>query len=160
MITNTRSGLMKRKILYLIIITLFICFSSNSLLKAAGVPQDSKEVREAGSNTVMPFLNALMSGDVDGMKKYISKEYYDKNRALLDENTEYPGFLMEYYQGATFQISHINMVDGNIIVGVEILFPNETRGDYVVYLKQEGDVVMPDSNTWKIQEINELTLDE
>ena len=139
---------MGRNILYLVIICLFICFSSNSLLKAA-----SKEVREAGSNTVIPFFNALMSGDVDGMKKYISKEYYDKNRALLDENTEYPGFLMEYYQGATFQISHINMVDGNIIVGVEILFPNETRGDYVVYLKQEEDV-------WKIQEINELTQDE
>ncbi len=145
---NTRSDKMRKNILFLLIISLFICFSSNSLLKAA-----SKEVREAGSNTVIPFFYALMSGDVDGMKKYISKEYYDKNRALLDENTEYPGFLMEYYQGATFQISHINMVDGNIIVEVEILFPNETRGDYVVYLKQEEDV-------WKIQEINELTLDE
>ncbi len=147
MITETRSSLMKKNIIYLVIIALFICLSSSNILNAAGVSQGSNEIREA-KKTVRSFLQVLMSGDIDGMKKYISKEYYDKNRVLLDENTEYHSFLAGYYQGAKKRIRSINMVDDVIEVEVKMRFLNETRGDFVIYLKREGVA-------WKIQEINE-----
>ncbi len=142
---------MRKNILFSLIISLFICFSGSSYLNAAGVSQSSNEMREAES-TVVPFLRALISGDVEGMKNYISNEYYDKNRVLLDENTEYPGFLAGYYQGAEVKLKKISMEDGNIVARVKFLFPDKTKSHNAIYLIQEGEV-------WKIHEISELSQD-
>jgi len=134
---------MRKNILSLIIISLFFYGFNNSLLNATGDFKDANKTREA-TNTVSSFFNGLMNGDLNGIKQYISKEYYHKNRALLDDNKEYPNFLKEYYQGAKMNLLNMSMAGDNIIVDVEILFPNQTKGAYVIHLRQF------DNSTWKV----------
>lgn len=137
---------MRKNILSLIIISLFFYGFNNSLLNAAGDFQDANKTREA-KNTVSSFFNGLMNGDLNGIKQYISKEYYLKNRTLLDDNKEYHSFLKEYYQGAKMHLLNMYMAGDNIMVDIEILFPNQTKGAYVIHLGQE------DNSAWKVFEV-------
>ena len=129
-----------------LIISLFFYGFNNSLLNAAGNFKDANKTREA-TNTVSSFFNDLMNGDLNGIKQYISKEYYHKNRTLLDDNKEYPNFLKEYYQGAKMNLLNIYMAGDNIMVDIEILFPNQTKGVYVIHLRQEDNI------SWKVIEV-------
>jgi len=52
--------------------------------------------------TVELYTQALKAGDVEQIKKLIGGRLYEKKRALLEENTEYSGWLKQYYAGASF----------------------------------------------------------
>jgi len=134
---------MRKNILFLIIISLFFYGFNHSLLNAAGDFLDADKTREA-KNTVSSFFNGLMNGDLNEIKQYISTEYHHNNRNLLDDNKEYPIFLKEYYHGAKMSLLDMYMAGDNIKVDVEILFPNQTKGAYVIHLGQE------DNSTWKV----------
>jgi hypothetical protein len=55
-------------------------------------------------NVLLPFFEGLTNGDVTLVKKHMSRDLYEKNRVLLDENLEYPAFLREYYKDIFFRV--------------------------------------------------------
>ncbi|MCK4822174.1 hypothetical protein KA005_40805 [bacterium] len=136
---------MRKKILCYAIISLLFCPFSYNLLTAVENTQDFSKMEEA-ENTVLLYLNALQYGDLNKLKQSISKEYYKKNKTLLDYNKKYPEFLVKYYQGAQMNIQSIDMKDGNIIVKVEVLFSNGTRGVGELHLMKEKDAAMSSNN--------------
>ena len=97
---------------------------------------------------LMPFFQALKTGDVEVIKKHMSRDLYARNRVLLDENLEYPEFLRNYYKDITFRIVNaeedfsgegivfyvsFDYEDGNSSIH-ELLLSREKRND------QQNDV--------------------
>ena len=71
---------------------------------------------------LLPFFEALKTGDIIVIKEHMSRDLYAKNRVLLDENREYPSFLRDYYKDITFRI-----------LGAEEIFPGEAILFYVSF---------------------------
>jgi hypothetical protein len=61
-------------------------------------------VMKIQEQVLLPFFQALKTGDVAVIKKHMSRDLYARNRVLLDENLEYPVFLRNYYKDITFRI--------------------------------------------------------
>jgi len=68
------------------------------LLVAVPAYADDTKILE----TVELYTQALKAGDVEEIKKLLGGRLYEKKRALLEENTEYSGWLKQYYAGASF----------------------------------------------------------
>ena len=105
------------------------------------------------NETVMPFCLALKAGDVNSIKQYLSKDMYQKNRTLLEQNKEYPEFLRTYYQGARFQVVKAEETENNILVNVEIEYPNGRRNFGKLRLEKDNQDVYG-SGSWKIMEFS------
>ena len=78
--------------------SLNLCFILSFLLQLAPAYADDNEILE----TVELYTQALKSGDVETIKNLLGGRLYEKRRALLEENTEYSGWLKQYYSGASF----------------------------------------------------------
>lgn len=124
---------MKKKVLYLIVI--FFSFNLSHAVAAAGP-----------SDTVIGYFEALKNGDTETIKNYIAGKFYKKNKALLEENTKYPEFLRNYYEGAEFEVIDSVNVGKDVIVEIQIYFSNGSTSVKKLRLKNYGD------NTWKIVE--------
>jgi hypothetical protein len=87
---------------------------------------------------------ALQSGDVAAIRDSLSGKALEQNRALLEKNTEYPAFLRNFYQGATFSVGNI-VPDGNkeVVTDLIIRFPNGAQTVTKLRLRSEG-------KAWKI----------
>jgi hypothetical protein len=105
------------------------------------------------NETVLPYCKALRDGDVSSIKQYLSGDMYEKNRILLEQNTEYPGFLRKYYQGFQFHVIKAEVIDNKIIVNVEYEYPDGNRFLVKFRLDQDNQEVS-DSESWKIVEIS------
>lgn len=103
---------MKRTVLYLIMV--LMPFSFNSLYGETAGPSD----------TVRGYFEALKNGDIGTMKQHIAGEYYEKYKALLEKNESYPEFLRNFYEGAEYEIVNSNKMGNDVIMEVEIYFPN------------------------------------
>jgi hypothetical protein len=81
------------KIISHILCILLVCVST-STYAIAEEPYDS----------VLIYLIASKNGDVDTMLSLIDGPYLRRSRNLLENNTNYPEFLRDYYTEATFRI--------------------------------------------------------
>jgi hypothetical protein len=122
---------MKKSILYLVLI--FLLFNFNLLRVEAAVPSD----------TVSLYFEALKNGDTESIKNYIAGDFYEKNKDLLNSST-YSEFLKNYYKGATLQVGDSIQSGNDVIVEMQIYFPNGNEKVKKLRLKEYSD------NTWKI----------
>lgn len=133
-----------------------LLFASN-LLVAEELLKTDPFYYEIETEILAPFFNALRDGDVDVIKEYISKDVYRKNRRLLDQNKEYPEFLRNYYQGASFHTKSVLLQRDTIIVDVEIQMSSGdslTEELYLVRVQRGLSSKMPIRRVWKIKNLN------
>ena len=63
-----------------LIATFFFCIS----------PADAGQ--NGPDNTVLQFFNASRNGDVEQMRELVSGSYYNRRKAVLENNDNYPAF--------------------------------------------------------------------
>jgi hypothetical protein len=89
-------------------------------------------------------ITALRTGDVTGLKSTLGGDAYREYKTLLEQNTEYPDFLRDYYKGASFQIGEITPgIDDDVIAQVKISLASS--GTTVTRLR-----LALDGSEWKI----------
>lgn len=122
---------------FILIITLVIAFSAYTKSYA----QD-----DVADKIVMPFLNALKSGNTTEILKYIDGPLYKKNKELLSQNNNYADLLRTKYGKVEFLINHISTIDhDNLVADILFVFPDgNTVNRKLMLNKKEG------SDSWKI----------
>ena len=125
---------MKKSALCLIVVSLV--FGFNLLPAEAAVPSD----------TVRLYFEALKNGDTETIIQCIAGDFYEKNKVLLEKNENYPEFLRNYYQGATLQIGDSTNSGDDVIVEMQISFPNGNIKDKKLRLREYSDGI------WRIVE--------
>ena len=125
-----------------LVLTLFIVGSSFMLpLSAQAV--DGDEAERAISNTVLPFFEALRSGDVRAIESHINGKLAFNMKTLLRENLEYPEILRKHYKDAIVRVGDTFEEAGRIFVQVELDFPESEKQFFELLLKNKD-------GTWKI----------
>jgi hypothetical protein len=117
-----------------LIATLFFCIS----------PADAEQ--NGPDNTVLQFYNATRNGDVVQMRELVSGSYYNRRKAVLENNDSYPAFLMDHFHGSTTNIEKSIIDDKNQIAVVTVTthFPNQSINTSRLVLKKDGN------GSWKI----------
>ena len=110
---------------------------------------------EIQDSVIYPFFRSLKDGDIKAIKRYISSDMYSKYYRLLEQNRDYPKFLIDYYQGAKFRTERAKEIDGYVVVDVVIEFPNGSRiQNKFRLLKEKGGFQGKNrSHSWRISEI-------
>lgn len=126
---------MKRWLFYLITVALV---ASGNLLHASGTTEPV--------DTVIQFYEASKNGDTETIKQLIGGSFYNERRVLLEENSDYPNFLRDYYRGTELKIGDVVMEgDGTVaVIDMEIQFlDGGVRATKLLLKKDSGGV-------WKI----------
>ena len=97
-------------------------------------------------NTVLQFFNASRNGDVEQMRELVSGSYYNRRKALLENNDNYPAFLIDHFHGSTTNIekSIIDNKNQIAVVTVTTHFPNQSINTSRLILKKDS------YGSWKI----------
>jgi hypothetical protein len=97
-------------------------------------------------NTVEEFLIASSEGDVEAIKELIGGAYYERRRALLNSNQEYPKLLRSHFERGHMRILEVQQETvGNIAivtVGNQVKEGQITKTKLVLNKNQSGE--------WKI----------
>lgn len=93
--------------------------------------------RKAAIGTVKAYFRALKTGDVDALKPYLPDEVYNKHKALLENNKEYPAFLRNYYKDIKYGVSDVQVIDGEVTVSFFMAFPGQNPRHSQIVLKKE-----------------------
>jgi len=107
----------------------FLCYVMCALAILYGVAMAEErdfpqaQLDEMESRTLRPFFNALKNGNVEIVRHYITGEMYEESRLLLEENSEYPKFLREYYKDAVFSVERGVSSNNQVIIDFSIEFP-------------------------------------
>jgi hypothetical protein len=109
----------------------------------AGQPLTSAKVDQV-TKVLNRHITALQRGDVSALKSTLGGQAFRDYKTLLEQNTEYPDFLRNYYKGASFQIGDMTPgMDDDVIAQLKITLANS--GPTVTRLR-----LAPDGKTWKI----------
>jgi len=114
-----------RKFLFLLPLLLFA--GSHELLYAQELCINEALYGDMRDETLLPFFRALRDGNVEVIKHYISGDMYRQSRVLLEKNKDYPRFLRDFYQGASFSVERAITAEGNIIADIVIEFPQGSK---------------------------------
>lgn len=114
-------------------------------------------LEEIGSKTLRPFFNALKTGNVELIKRYISGKMYEDSQVLLNENQQYPEFLREQYKDAVFSVERGVSTEKGFIVDVSIEFPGGGKRVSQFVLHEQGQESQSRQQTvgggrWRITE--------
>ena len=97
------------------------------------------EIREL---TVLPYYGAMQKGEVTLLKKYLSSRRYAANRALIEQNTEYPDHLRKHFNGAGFELLSVTEDEQNerMTAVVRVYWPEgrETQAALVLIEDSSG----------------------
>ena len=96
---------------------------------------------------VEAYFEAMKNGDVKTMKSYMGGKLYQKRKVLLEENKEYPKFLIDFYKGAELETVEVK----DEIVHIKIQFPDGGKREHNLVLQKNS------YGKWKI--VNELSFD-
>ena len=105
---------------------------------------------DAGQNepadTVLQFFDASRNGDVAQMRELVSGSYYYRRKAVLENNDQYPAFLMDHFHGSTTNIeeSDIDRKNQVAVVTVTTHFPDQSINTSRLVLKKDS------GGSWKI----------
>jgi hypothetical protein len=104
-------------------------------------------------NVLSPFFEGLKNGDVTVIKKHMSRDLYERNRVLLDENLEYPAFLRTYYKDISFRVVRAEKASSGtgIVFHVSFEVAGAEGNTHELKLEQE-ERGSPESDSWVIQE--------
>ena len=138
----------KRKLFF----SILLCIIFHSFLYAQEVPVSGDIYGAVINETVFPFFEALKNGDVSLIKQYIAGDMYESKKVLLEQNTEYPQFLRNYYNGVEFYVDATHRSGDYVIVYISIEYPNGDNGSGKLYLWQFNDVKQGiyETGIWKI----------
>lgn len=108
-------------------------------------PQPSPELLdEIESNTLRPFFNALKSGNVRQIERYISGIKLQEAQLPKNEDPEYQELLREHYRDAVFTVERAVSSDDQIVVDVRVEFPGRGEKLTQFYLQHQAqDMGMP-----------------
>jgi len=87
--------------------------------------------------TLRPFFNALKSGNVRQVERYITGKKLKEAQLPKHEDKEYEKLLREYYKDAIFSVELISVSEDQVIVDVIIEFPGRGRKVTQFYLQQQ-----------------------
>ncbi len=120
-------------------------------------PVSQQEQQALLETTVMPFLKALQTGDVQRLEQLIGGKLALTLGKLLRENTEYPNYLRQRYGGTTvrgpIQIEsrqeetggvHVAELVGARLAVVQLETPSGGQDQFLLNLEQDAQGV------WKI----------
>ena len=107
-------------------------------------PADAEQ--NGPADTVLQFFDASRNGDVAQMRELVSGSYYYRRKAVLENNDQYPAFLMDHFHGSTTNIeaSDIDRKNQVAVVTVTTHFPNQSINTSRLVLKKDS------SGSWKI----------
>jgi hypothetical protein len=114
------------------------------------------QVMNIQEQVLMPFFNALKSGNIEIIKKHISPELYARYRVLLDENRQYPQFLRDYYKDISFRVvkaKAASQVEG-IVFAVSMDRGQRFAGTYNLMLSKPKNAYSR-SDVWIIEEFGD-----
>lgn len=128
---------MKRVLFY--ILALLFLWHNTAVSEERNI--DPELLGEIDSKTFRPFLNALKSGNIEAIKRYLT-ENKSEETGLLDlegeEYREYSDMLKNHYRGVVFSIEQGVVSEGQMIVDVEIEFPGGGRSITQYYLQEQS----------------------
>ncbi len=138
----------KSKLFFSILWMILFCGFS----QAQEAPVVDDEYEQVINETVMPFFEALKNGDVISIKQHIAGDMYERSKVLLEQNTEYPQFLRNYYQGVEFYVDDAYRSGNSVLVHIAIEYPNGDYGSGKVYLWQINAAAqgLYETENWKI----------
>jgi hypothetical protein len=116
-----------------------LLFCLNTVAMGEETDVASTQLDEIENKALIPFFNALKSGNVVSIKRYLAGEKYEKYRSTSSEDREYEKMLREHYKGATFSVERASIVDGQVVVDVLIEFPGRGRQLTQFYLQDQAD---------------------
>ena len=114
----------KKAFMAILVVSLFI-FANPCCMTA--VQADERSVgleNEQIAQLLNNQFDALRSADTGTLKCLFAGEMYTKNRALLEQNAEYPDFLRNHYQGAVFTITDIMPYNNDVLSIITVLLAN------------------------------------
>jgi ABC-type transporter MlaC component len=122
-----------------LITSFFLCIS------LANAEQPTNAVN-GPDNTVLQFFNASRNGDVEQMRELISGSFYNRRKAVLENNDTYPAFLVDHFRGTTTNIekSTIDHKNQVAVITVTTHFPDQSINTSTLVLKKDGN------GAWKI----------
>jgi hypothetical protein len=88
---------------------------------------------------VIKYFDSLRDGNVETVKRCITGKLYEKRKALLENNSNYPLFLQQFYQGTTVQIINTTTTETNSQVDVEIKFQDGSSNFISLILIDAGN---------------------
>lgn len=129
-----------RKSLFLIAALTILSLSLYSVRNAQA---QEREVEAVVEN----YFSYLKNGDIEGILSSLTDPILNERRKLLEENTAYPEFLRENYEGSYMEIKSIKKIKGDgRSVNVEIYFEEPGPPLKTKFILKKVD------NTWKISE--------
>jgi len=78
----------------------FWLVSGSGSLFAVDQPLERAAYDTLTNQVIRPFFLALKEGDIETIKRLISKKMYEERKTLLEDNPEYGAFLRRCYKGA------------------------------------------------------------
>ena len=102
------------------------------------------------TKTFNALFDGLKRGDLQKIKLYLSLEEYSRYKVLFEQNTDYPRFLQNFYQGAALRVGQIDSVlsTENDVIGEFILdFPGGETTTTRMRLERDP------SGGWKIKKV-------
>jgi hypothetical protein len=127
------------------------------VLCAQEITQNDALYSEIVTETMVPYFEALKNGDVSTLQHLISGRMLERNKVLLEQNTEYPEFLRNYYRNVTFEVEKVEYFGSDIRVTVTLEFPGQERASFKYILQKNANVLNSDGSPsgWTIAEILE-----
>jgi hypothetical protein len=132
---------------------LCVCAVMSLLLSSTFVPAQvvvNNSVVNEITKTFNSLFDGLKRGDVGTIQFYLLPEEYARSKVLLEQNTDYPRFLKNFYHGATLRIGKVDSV---------LSTPNEVIAEFIVdFPSGETSITRMrlnrgDSGIWKIKKI-------
>src|SRR4030042_176446 len=88
-------------------LSLALCLTGNYAGAADLRIENPQLYAELRNTTFAPLFEALRTGDVVAIKRYLSGSTYEQHRVLLEQNKEYGHFLRNHYAGTTFELGQV-----------------------------------------------------
>ena len=127
---------MKIKIISIITSVLILIVCNNRAFSMESTPAE----------IVLSYFQACEDGEINKMKSLITGKFYNRRRALIEANEEYPEFLRNHYFGIWIDIvsSEVDSEKGNAQVMLKQIFPSGNTVDATLILSKNND------GFWKI----------
>lgn len=100
----------------------------------------------APADVVLDYYEASREGNITEMKALIAGSFYNRRKALLENNDSYPDFLKSHYQDSEIVINSVNISnEGKVaVVSVQITYASQDTETTKLILKKDED------NNWVI----------
>lgn len=129
---------MKIKVIFIITSVLILIVCNNLAFSMESKPAE----------VVLSYFQACENGEINKIKSLITGKFYNRRRALIEGNDEYPEFLRDHYFGIWVEIvsSEVDSSNGNARVMLKQVFPSGNTVDATLILIRNSN------GFWKISD--------